>query len=585
MKKIHASFFIVILVYLQIIFTDYLIYFLQIRYLYSNIIALAINILIVCLIRKHIKLEINFNKFDALFLGGLFTFFIFSVGYPDTTWDTFSYHVYLQQNPFIDKVNFDLFPGRTLTSFVFPTADRINFLFANILGYRVGTIFQYYIFIVLFYQVKRILTELLSKVDKNIVSILSIIPIFTFVLLEQTGTYYIDNFSVMLVLELVIMSVIDYKNIFSDRKNLYYLSVLTGLLIATKITNLVYIIVPVVFIIMANYKDIKKIKIWDYFICLAIVIIPSLPYIIDNIVQTGSPLYPYYNNIFRSDLFPHESWLDTRYGPKNILEWLIWPVFTFIAPSRVYDSKVVDYYWLFGYIILIVYIAIIIIKKKHKDNTLFRLSVLSLLFYLLWAKFLLGYTRYGGIIPTISIICSLVILINNFQNKRNTIINVCLSITIIISILYSFINYLHCKNTLFNFFFRRNIDYAREYMDNAKFVFKDYGLERIKIDGVWGVVWDDSLLPTLLRHENDRIIHLNRQFAAPTDELEEKYLDIIRNNTIYVPVTEFNKSKEKLDTVGTYDFEIIDEFEYYEENPIFRGTLKILKLEYKEGEI
>jgi len=581
MKKIHASFFMVLLVYLQIIFTDNLIYLLQVRYLYANIISLVINILIVCLVRKYIKLEINFNKFDIVFLGGLFTLFIFSVVFPDATWDTYSYHVYLQQNPFIDKVNFDLFPGRTLTTFVFPTADRINFLFANILGFRLGTIFQYYIFIVLFYQVKKILAELLSNVDKNIISILSVIPLFTFVLLEQTGTYYIDNFSTMLILELVIIGIIDFKNIFSDRKNLYYLSILIGLLIATKITNLVYLVVPVCFILISNYRDIKKIKIWDYFICLVIMLLPSLPYLIDSIVQTGSPLYPYYNNIFKSDLFPHESWIDTRYGPKNIFEWILWPVYTMIAPSRVYDAKVVDYYWFFGFIILTIFVIMTIFKKQYKNNMLFRLSVLNLIFYVLWAKFLLGYTRYGGIIPTISIICALAILLKNIYDKRNSIISICLSITLIISILYAFTSYLDCKNTLFRFLFKRDINVFVDYKQNFTLLFRDYGLERIEIDGVWGVLWDDSLMPTLLRHKDDRIIQLSKQFAAPTYDLEEKYMDIIRNNIVYLPVPEF-KSEAKLITLGTYGFEVIEEFKYYEKNPISGGYLKILKLVYKE---
>jgi hypothetical protein len=90
--------------------------------------------------RKKIGISIDFNKIDILFYIGLAIITVFTIIYPDSFWDTKSYHIYLQQNPFVNKINFDFFAGRNLNSFQFPIADRVYYLFRYILGYRLGTI-------------------------------------------------------------------------------------------------------------------------------------------------------------------------------------------------------------------------------------------------------------------------------------------------------------------------------------------------------------------------------------------------------------------------------------------------------------
>ena len=185
MKKINLSFFILLILFIQVILSDTIIYFTHINYGFANLIGLVINVvLIVFLIRKkYIQINSNFSKWDLIFFTILLILIIATISFPDTFWDSYSYHIYLQEEPFADKINDDFFPGRTLTSFVFPIADRIHYMFRALLGFRLGTLAGYLLLAVIFYESKKILKLLLNNnVDEKYISILSIVPLTAFII-------------------------------------------------------------------------------------------------------------------------------------------------------------------------------------------------------------------------------------------------------------------------------------------------------------------------------------------------------------------------------------------------------------------
>lgn len=214
MKKINLCFFALLILFTQIIICDNLIYFFKASYLIGNIIALILNIGIFAILirKKKIKIETNFNKFDLIFIAILLVITGLTIIYPDTFWDSYSYHIYLQQNPFADKINSDFFPGRTLTSFVYPIADRIFYMFRTVLGFRLGTLPGYFLIAVMFYQIKKYLNKLIGeKIADKYISMLSILPLGVFIILQQLGTYYIDNFSVVMLLEILYIVLFEKK--------------------------------------------------------------------------------------------------------------------------------------------------------------------------------------------------------------------------------------------------------------------------------------------------------------------------------------------------------------------------------------
>ena len=151
MKKINLCLLILIILLTQVVICDNLIYFFKANYIVGNIIALIINATIVTLLikKKKIKVETNFHKFDLVFLAIIIIIMGLTIIHPDIFWDTYSYHIYLQENPFADKINENFFPGRTLTSFVYPIADRVFYMFRALLGFRLGTLPGYFLIVII----------------------------------------------------------------------------------------------------------------------------------------------------------------------------------------------------------------------------------------------------------------------------------------------------------------------------------------------------------------------------------------------------------------------------------------------------
>ena len=256
MKKINLSLYILLVLLLQVIFADNLIYFLHTRYLIANLIALILNVTIniILIKKKFIIVENKYYKWDLIFISILLLLICTTIFFPDEVWDTYSYHLFLQENPFSDKINDDFFPGRTINSFVFPIVDRLFFMFRHTLGFRLGTLPGYLVLIPMFYEVKKILAYLLKKYDikENCLSVLSIIPLISFVILQQMGTYYIDNFTLVILLEFTYIILAESKDIFKNKARLYYLALMVGIATCIKITTAVYMLGPLILFLNLN---------------------------------------------------------------------------------------------------------------------------------------------------------------------------------------------------------------------------------------------------------------------------------------------------------------------------------------------
>lgn len=596
MKKINLCLLILILLLTQVVICDNLIYFFKANYILGNIIALIINATITTLLikKKKIKVETNFHKFDLVFLAIIIVIMGLTIIHPDTFWDTYSYHIYLQENPFADKINDDFFPGRTLTSFVYPIADRVFYMFRALLGFRLGTLPGYFLIVVIYYQIKKYLTKILeNKIDEKYISLLSILPLGVFIILEQMGTYYIDNFSVALLLEIMYVIFFEGKDIFKEKTRLYFLAYVVGLAVCTKITNAIYILGPLVYLLVINIKDIKNIKIYDYLLLVVTFVIPLLPYVVDAVVQTGSPVFPYYNGIFKSEYFMQENWVDDRYGPKNILEFLLWPLYIIKRPRSAYETGNTDFMFAIGYIIAIVGIIYEVIYKKlikkqqiNKNFLTFYIALMYL--YLVWAQFIIGYTRYAGIIPIFASIACIYILINAFKNSK-LVITVLMSAIICGSSfagLYKYVVYSNSGSNYIQIFFNNSESAINKWKKNVikTVLLKDRTNEKYDIDGIWGVLADDSGVTSLL-NVDDRLVELQTgNKIGNTDKTNEMYWDLILNNEIYMPIYEF-KQEDTLDYLNRYHFQIIEVVDTLTNVSFLEGDdyIYIVKVKYDEN--
>lgn len=590
MKKINICFFILLILFIQVILTDTLIYFTHISYGIANVIASVINIsfAILCIKKKWIKIETNFNKWDIIFFVLLVTIIAITIIFPDNFWDSYSYHLYLQENPFTDKINDDFFPGRTLTSFIFPIADRIFYMFRNLLGFRLGTLPGYLLLAVMFYQCKKILLILTKeKIEEKYLSILSILPLCAFVVLQRLGTYYIDNFSIVFLLEFVYIILNESKGILKNKSQLYYLALIVGITVCIKITNAIYMVFPLLYLLIINIKDIKQIKWYDYILLIITAVLPMLPYLLDAIIQTGSPVFPYYNTIFKSEYFEEINWIDTRFGPKNIIQLLLWPIYIAKHPEKSCEIGYVDGGYVFGYIVVGIYLIYLLYKaviKKEKINTKVLLySLLLVYLYLVWAKFIIGYARYGGVITVLSMILIVKLLTDVVQNQKYITIIV-LSTMIFVSTrlgIYQTFYY----SSLYNYSsaIQVNVEVKPIIKENINKVFKDRKNVKYDIEGIWGVIYDDSAVPMLL-NVDDRLVNLEYNFKTGNSKKNQSiYWQNVLNNDIYVPLYDL-KMNGKIQYLDKFHFEITEIVEVLENVEFLQGESKIyiVKVKYNE---
>ena len=378
--KINFHFFVVLFIAVVAILCDLLIYITKIDYGIALCLSAFVCTIVTILFfkKKSIKITFDYEKKDIfIFIAFILLIIVQSFLKPDFPYDVKSYHIYLQENAFADKLNFDFFPGRIFCVFLFPLGDRMHYIFRYLLGYRLGTVFSSYILVVIYYQVKRILENLSNNKKSKSLFAYGILTIF--VLSDFYGSYQIDNLGLVFLLELFYITFFK-DDLIKNKKLLFFAIFLSGISIGIKVSNAFFVAILVLYGIIKNRKDLKTLRIRDLLISLFLILIPYIVYLYDNYKQTGSPLFPYYNSIFKSEYFGLYNWKDLRFTQKNIFfDSILWPLNAFLIQLDYGHNKAQDItrevclavYYIFTYF----YTISSIIRKKVK-NKLFNLSIL-----------------------------------------------------------------------------------------------------------------------------------------------------------------------------------------------------------------
>ena len=544
--KLNTHFFVFLTITLIVIISDMLIYTIKINYILSIFIGFALVAFLMMILVKSKKIIINydFEKADLLFLVLICIKIILCINRPDMQYDVSMYHIYNQEYPFIDKVNFDYFPGRTINTFLYPLGDRIFYLSRFLLGYRLGTILSYYSMIVIFYQLKRLVYSLLNiKKDKR-VPILSSLIIFIYTMHTLIGSYYIDIFSVVFVLEIIelVFGAKDGK-IFENKCRLYFICLLIGISVGIKVPNLIIVACVAIYVLIKDWRGIVNFKIKDYFICIILFLLPFFVYTLDNFVQTGSPIFPYYNDIFKSKWFDTINWKDSRFGIPNLLYAFIWALMPAINPIKTCDLPSYDYIWGIGYIIVVGYLVLHFLKRKNKNKE-FEFTALTFALTLVWAKFLSGYLRYAFVIAILYIAVIEIVfikLVDSKNEKLDKFFIYCVSALLIIVIVSPTCYYISIEARIFKYSW-----------SNVQ-LFKDIRTEKIHIDGAWMTLADDSKLVTMVREEGTPIYYLESRFLN-SSLAKERQMDL-KQKELYTIIDDYNKAK-KIDELTLENMQI-----------------------------
>lgn len=400
---------------------------------------------------------------------------LFRAIYPDQNYDTYHFELYLQELDFTDnKTNF---AAGSIRTYYFTLSERIFALFRHILGFRLGSILNTVLLVTIIFSIydfiKKVFAVHLPHIQfpSVLVALLSLFAIFADNTLFNTGSYKPDILGVPLILELV--HIIFFRNRATARKiHHFYFFLIVSLTVTCKLTYLPYAGIATIIYIIQYFKIWSKKELLIF--PLLILTFPGI-YLVYNLIQTGNPIFPFYNKLFHSAQYPNQNFKDLRWGHKALYEIFIYPIVTWLDKSRCNEWGLYSYRLLTGYFVSLVTVVCYLIGiKKNKHNSFFRfmvhISVLTILFD--YACIVTtGFYRYGTIVEVMyGLIISLWFL---YLNKK------------ILSFFLFVMMFLQSYST-FNNIFKKNLNLSwHDYPEllrnrailknNAGLILNDYG--------------------------------------------------------------------------------------------------------------
>ena len=300
--KLNVHMYIFLNIILITILTDFLCYFTNWEYYIclfsSTIITLFFNIITK---NKIFNIKSDFDKYDILPIIIICLLSIFKLARLDDFIDAITYHLTGQKNPFIDNINNNFLPS---SAFFFPLGDRMNYIFVHFLGNRFGLFLTYYALIIVYYQLKNVLNILIPNLSTFKRILFPTILIASNSVIIYAGSYFIDNFSAILLFELIYIF-LQNINLLENKKYLYISTFILGCSVGIKLSNMFLALPIIIFLLIKNikqsgFKTLKNIKTYDYIFLILTAILPFAVYLLKGYVQTGNPFFPLLNNIFHS---------------------------------------------------------------------------------------------------------------------------------------------------------------------------------------------------------------------------------------------------------------------------------------------
>lgn len=314
--------------------------------------------------------------------------YLLRVAFPDLSYDVLNYrHVHAERGlrgfPFIPG---DFFPTLLPLN---PAPDMLTGIYRHLLGYRLGTIGN----LLALLWTGEVLYKFLRSIvdDRRLRCVCVLLILLTEQLLFEINNYMVDVLALPLLVEAVRL-VVGSERFCFERAPIIRLGFLLGSSVAFKITNVIYV-APLIVVaacrVIAARPPLTRRFVWRL-ICFGIVFVaPSLVHAVWVYRETGSPVFPLYNNIFRSPYWLANPVDDPRWGPKGWSETLTWSVSMIFHPERTSELPVYS-----GRLPLGIVAALWCCIVARRDKVLRSLAFMLVSGALLWSV-ASGYARYA----------------------------------------------------------------------------------------------------------------------------------------------------------------------------------------------
>lgn len=281
-----------------------------------------------------------------LVVGPPILFYLLRFPFPDESWDIVNYHFIggeraIRGYPYIEGDFFYLMYSN-------PVGDMLTTIFRQALGHRLGTIINLFILIWIAAVLNKILREVIPGISLRAFLCLALLSFEG--LAYQVSNYWIDLLAIPLILEIF------YVVVFVKTKaarDFFYISLLMGLAVALKLTNLYFVLpaaVALIYQALSTGRGLKS-SAATFAVGFLLFLVPLLPYHLYIYSLTGNPVFPHYNWLFQSDLAPLEKKSDLTLGPAGLVESLFWPVVMLLKVGRLSPTPVFPILTSAGYLL------------------------------------------------------------------------------------------------------------------------------------------------------------------------------------------------------------------------------------------
>ena len=276
--------------------------------------------------------------------------FALRLPFPDKNWDQLDYHLFnstraLEGWPFTPG---DFFP---VVMQVNPAPDMIAGIFRILLGYRLGTVVNLLAVLWTAVSIERLLRDHIASEWAR--SFGALFAVSTEHLLFLLNLYMIDLLGLPLLIEALRLA-LNLQNAKDKPYTVVQILFFLGLAVAFKLPNLAFVFPVIALVVFELRKCYRLIGYRQLGFAVIAFSIPLLPFSAFMYFQTGNPIFPFYNQLFRSPYFPLQAYRDSAMGPKGLVEILTWPVLglvkirrlTAMSPGHIYLGKITVAYLL-----------------------------------------------------------------------------------------------------------------------------------------------------------------------------------------------------------------------------------------------
>ena len=272
-----------------------------------------------------------------------------------------------------------------------PAPDTLTGLFRHALGYRLGTVVNLLALVWAAQILDRILRPFVARPWLRSLCVLA--AVLAEHVLFEVNTYMADLLALPLLLEATRLA-LRVGEAERTRGVFVRVALLLGAAAAFKLTNL-FAAVPLALVCARRaLSGPRRLDARELFkttaLSLAAFAAPLLPFALYLYAQTGNPLFPFANGLFRSPFWTTTGGWDERWGPRGLWETLLWPALAFFEPGR--HSELAVYSGRLG---LGFAASLAGLLLGRRDEQVWMLCFVNLAGCLLWSAAGLGYSRYG----------------------------------------------------------------------------------------------------------------------------------------------------------------------------------------------